>query len=119
LGNDSLYKGIGGITRAKKHNGRVILQANSMENGKNYQIIKEDSNMNYHQKIEAVAELLDVGVDQISIDTHLDTLNNWDSMGKLSLIILLEEKFNRTDIDSAKINSLKKIKDVLAVMEIE
>ena len=74
--------------------------------------------MNYHQKIEALAELLEVGVDEISIDTHLDTMNNWDSMGKLSLILLLEESFNRTDIESAKINSLKTIKDVLAVMEI-
>ena len=74
--------------------------------------------MNYHQKIEALAELLEVGVDEISIDTHLDTMNNWDSMGKLSLILLLEESFNRTDIESAKINSLKTIKDVLAMMEI-
>ena len=74
--------------------------------------------MDYHQKIEALAELLEVGVDEISIDTDLDTMNNWDSMGKLSLIILLEESFNRTDIESARINSLKTIKDVLAVMEI-
>ena len=74
--------------------------------------------MDYHQKIEALAELLEVGMDEISIDTDLDTMNNWDSMGKLSLIILLEESFNRTDIESARINSLKTIKDVLAVMEI-
>jgi acyl carrier protein len=69
------------------------------------------------KKINLLAEMLEVNVSEINADTLLDSIATWDSMAALSLIALLEENFNRSDIDGREISQMQKIQDVLNVME--
>lgn len=69
------------------------------------------------KKINLLAEMLEVNVLEINADTLLDSIPTWDSMAALSLIALLEENFDRSDIDGREISQMQKIQDVLNVME--
>lgn len=69
------------------------------------------------KKINLLAEMLEVNVSEINADTLLDSIPTWDSMAALSLIALLEENFDRSDIDGREISQMQKIQDVLNVME--
>lgn len=41
-----------------------------------------------------MSSIFDVNVSEISEDTSPDSLDNWDSMGHMNLIVGLEEEFN-------------------------
>jgi len=68
-------------------------------------------------KIQLLAEMLEVDTSEISSETELDSIPTWDSMAALSLIALLEEHFDRSDIDGNQIKNFKRIGDILNVME--
>ena len=74
--------------------------------------------MGLDEKMVLIAELLEVEVTEINTDTELGAMEYWDSMAALSLIVLLEDNFNRTDVTSDKIKSLNTIQDVLSLMEV-
>jgi acyl carrier protein len=74
--------------------------------------------MNNEKKAELIAELLDVEVAQITAERALEQFDTWDSMAALSLIVMLDEHFQRTDIDSQKIKSFKTVNDLFNVMEL-
>lgn len=73
--------------------------------------------MDIMKKMSLLADLLEVDVSEIQSETMLDTIPNWDSMAALSLIVLLEEHFGKTDIDGRQISQMQKIEDVLKIME--
>jgi len=73
--------------------------------------------MEYAGKIECLAEILEVDASEINSKTELAEMEYWDSMGKLSLIALLEENFNRVDITSVQLDNLVTVQDVLTLME--
>jgi acyl carrier protein len=73
--------------------------------------------MNDIEKIEILAEMLEVDAIEINATTALDSIPTWDSMTALSLIVLLEDHFGRSDIDGNQIKNFKTIGDVLKVME--
>jgi acyl carrier protein len=54
--------------------------------------------MDIEEKMCLIAELLEEEVTVISPTTELSAMDYWDSMAALSLIVLLEENFGRTDI---------------------
>jgi acyl carrier protein len=67
------------------------------------------------KKLSLIAELLE----KESVQPY-DSLSNfplWDSMTSLSLIVLLEEQFNKTDIDADTLSELKTVNDILKLME--
>lgn len=41
-----------------------------------------------------ISSVFDVNINEISDDTNPDSLDNWDSMGHMNLIVALEEEFN-------------------------
>ena len=41
-----------------------------------------------------ISSVFDVNINEISDDTSPDSLDNWDSMGHMNLIVALEEEFN-------------------------
>lgn len=41
-----------------------------------------------------ISSIFDVNINEISDDTSPDSLDNWDSMGHMNLIVALEEEFN-------------------------
>jgi acyl carrier protein len=61
--------------------------------------------------LEEMAEILDVGVDTINVDTRFRDIDGWGSMVGYSILILLEEDYS-TKIsvqDFLKINTLGEI----------
>lgn len=68
------------------------------------------------EKMALLEELFDVAAGAIEVSTVLDDLDEWDSVNKLSLIILMDEEFGRA-IDGQDIKALKTIGDILAIME--
>ena len=73
--------------------------------------------MNEFDKLKLIAEVLEVAPDEINAETNLDAIDTWDSMAALSLILMMEDNFQRTDIDSQKIKSFMKISDIMNIME--
>ncbi len=73
--------------------------------------------MNEAEKLNLIAEVLELTPSEINADTDLVTVNTWDSMAALSLIVMLEENFQKVDVDSQMIKSFKKISDILDIME--
>lgn len=73
--------------------------------------------MDIAQKSQLVAELLDVDVSEINGEKSLDQFDTWDSMAALSLIVMLDEHFHRSDIDGQRIKSFKTVNDLFHIME--
>ena len=73
--------------------------------------------MDIEGKMCLIAELLEEEVSVISPATELAAMDYWDSMAALSLIVLLEENFGRTDISSDKIKTMTTVQHILDVME--
>ena len=73
--------------------------------------------MELNTKFELIAEILDISVEEISLENLLEEYEGWDSMASLMLISTLEESFSRTDIEGTQISNMKTIEDIVKVME--
>ena len=67
------------------------------------------------QKIGLIAEALDIDEGAISAETVLDDLEEWDSMNKLSLIVMFDDEFGKT-LKSDDIKGFKIVGDIMAAM---
>lgn len=67
------------------------------------------------KKLTLIAELLEEG--SVKPNDSLSSFPIWDSMTSLSLIVLLEEQFNKTDIDADTLSELKTVNDILKLIE--
>lgn len=72
--------------------------------------------METREKIKAIEELLELEEGTLEEDTVLDNLEEWDSVSILSLIVLLDEEYNKT-ITSKDIKEIKTVSDILKLME--
>ena len=72
--------------------------------------------MNTPEKMELVADLLSVSASELTPETPLKSIDTWDSMAALSLVILLEEQFGRADVGGSEIKRLETVADILALM---
>lgn len=68
------------------------------------------------EKITILEDLFDVEEGSLQAGANLDDLEQWDSVNKLSLIIMIDEEFGRA-IDGNDIKKLKTIGDILEIME--
>lgn len=68
------------------------------------------------EKMELLAETLEVEVDEISEDTVLAEMDNWDSMTKLSLIVMFDDECDKK-ITSDDIKKMVTVKDILDLMD--
>ena len=66
--------------------------------------------MNKQEKLEKIADVLDVDTGKIMVDTRLDEIG-WDSMGMLSVIALA--KANGKTVTGAQIRSFETVGDIL------
>lgn len=71
--------------------------------------------MNNSEKIKKIAEILDMEEDLLSEDTELKELEEWDSVSKLSLTIMMEEDYGKklTSQDLEKIETVRMILDLM------
>lgn len=71
--------------------------------------------MELKEKMALIEEALDTEEGMLTTETSLDDLDEWDSIGALSLIAILDEHFNKT-ITGAEIKALKTVGDILNYM---
>ena len=72
--------------------------------------------MTIEKKMELIAEILDMDVNEISPETEFTDLDTWDSVAALTFIAMMDEEFGK-EIKGATIKSFKTIQDALDIME--
>ena len=68
------------------------------------------------QLINIVKEALDIEEETIDLKTQFDSLDTWDSLGKLSLIALIDESFN-VQISDKEFNSFETLDDLYTALK--
>lgn len=71
--------------------------------------------MTNEKKMELLEETFDVDSGVLSMDTVLEDLDEWDSMTKLSLIVVFSDEFNKK-ITSEEIKKFVTVKDIIDFM---
>ena len=66
--------------------------------------------------IEIIAEALEVDESLLTMDKNLDEIDQWDSVGILSLMAILDE-LNKKGMEIGKIQGLKTVKDLVKFIE--
>ncbi|MBQ8147381.1 MAG: acyl carrier protein [Lachnospiraceae bacterium] len=72
--------------------------------------------MTNQEKLEHIAEILDLEVEEINEDTVLSEYEEWDSVAILSFIALMDEEFGKA-VKGAEIRALETVKDLMDMME--
>lgn len=72
--------------------------------------------MELNEKLALIEEALDTEEGVLTPEAMLDDMDEWDSISALSLIVMLDEHFNKT-ITGAEIKALKTVGDILVYME--
>lgn len=72
--------------------------------------------MKLKEKLTLIEEALDVDEGSIAPETELADVDEWDSIAALSLIVMLDEEFDKT-ITGDEIRALVTVSDILAYME--
>jgi acyl carrier protein len=72
--------------------------------------------MELKEKLEMLEEMLELEEGSLKENTVLNSLDEWDSVSALSLIVLLDEEFGKT-IAGKDIKELKTVKDILNLMD--
>ncbi len=71
--------------------------------------------MSEREKMALLEDLFEVEEGDITPDTNLSDIEEYDSMTKLSLIVMMEDEFG-VKLDSATIKSFVTVGDILAKM---
>lgn len=72
--------------------------------------------MTIEEKIELLAETMDIEESELQADMKLAELDCWDSMTKLSVIVMFDDEFGKK-ITSEDIKKFVTVGDVLNAME--
>jgi acyl carrier protein len=67
------------------------------------------------EKIKLLEELLELDNNSLSVEKELSSIDEWDSVAILSLIVLLEDEFNKS-VKGTAIKKCKTIGDILELM---
>lgn len=76
---------------------------------------KEKIKMTLEEKLALIAETLDADKANIRPEVELKTLDEWDSMGVISTIAMLDKKYNKV-LNAEQIDQLKTVQDILDLM---
>jgi acyl carrier protein len=72
--------------------------------------------MTNQEKIVLLEEMLELDEGSLNGDMALADIEEWDSMAALSLIVLMDENFDKK-LTGAQIKEFKSIQDILDFME--
>ena len=72
--------------------------------------------MGIEKKKELLADLFDVEISEIIESQDLSDFDPWDSMSKLSLIVLMDDEFNKK-LTGEQIQEFNTIGDILNFMD--
>ena len=71
--------------------------------------------MELKEKLALIEEVLDVEEGSLTPETMLADVEEWDSIAALSLIVMLDEKFEKT-VSGVQIKALESVKDIFVYM---
>jgi acyl carrier protein len=71
--------------------------------------------MTDNEKLEILADVLDMDVSEINPTMKLSSLESWDSVAALAFIAMMDEKFHKT-MKGAELKSFVKVQDALDAM---
>ena len=72
--------------------------------------------MNTNEKLALLEETLDLEEGSLKENTLLEDVDEYDSMAKLSLIVMFDEEIGRK-VDGTTVKSFKVVEDILELME--
>ncbi len=72
--------------------------------------------MNREEKLEIIADILEVEPDELDEDMALDDFETWDSVAVLSVIAMMDEKFGKYP-HASEIRQYIKVIDLMNGME--
>ena len=72
--------------------------------------------MYLQENLALLQDVLAVEAGSLTQETMLADVEEWDSIAALSLIVMLDEKFEKT-VSGAQIKAMASISDILAYME--
>jgi len=72
--------------------------------------------MSNEKKIELIAELFDVEPEDLSPEKDLDSIEEWNSLTRLSLIVMIDEECGKM-INNDIIKQLKTVQDIMNLMD--
>ena len=72
--------------------------------------------MTKQEKLEKIAEVMDVEVEELSAEQVLADMDCWDSMTRLSLIVMMDDEFEKT-LSGEQIRAFVTVQDILDYME--
>lgn len=72
--------------------------------------------MTIETKLDLIAETLDTDRDGLTLETDLSSLDEWDSMGVISTIAMLDRNYKKV-LSAEQIENLTKVKDILDLMK--
>lgn len=72
--------------------------------------------MNKEEKMEIIADILELEVDELNGDMQLEEIEAWDSVAVLSVISVMDEKFGKLP-HASEIIKCKKVSDLLTIMQ--
>lgn len=72
--------------------------------------------MSTEKKMELLAEILDVDAGDLSPETRLADLEEWDSIAALSFIAMMDEEFGK-EFKGTDVRKLVTVQNALNVME--
>lgn len=72
--------------------------------------------MTEREKMALLEDLFELEEGEITAETKLEDIDEYDSMTRLSLIVMMEDEFG-VKLDGATIKSFQTVDDILARME--
>lgn len=71
--------------------------------------------MNVNEALAWVADLFEESVENIQPDTHRDSIDAWDSLGVLSLMAELDERFDIL-LEDEEFQEIRTVNNILEVL---
>lgn len=71
--------------------------------------------MNTQDALSWIAEVFEESVDRVKPTTARDAIPGWDSLGTLSLIAALDERFD-IHLSESEIEAMSKVEDILSLL---
>ena len=71
--------------------------------------------MDIKKKFALLEEVMDLEENSLTAETVLDDLAEWDSMSKLSFIVMMEDEFGKK-VNAEQVRNFKTVQDMLDCM---
>ena len=72
--------------------------------------------MEMQKKLELLADLLELEVGEVSPETNLDDLEEWDSLAAISYVVMMDEEFGVV-ANPNDIKNFRTVQDILDSMK--